>query len=107
MELIKATEIKLARRGDHILAVVGFDLKGEILALGASVPDALRSLAAEIESRAVTIWVPAAATPYWEDGVLKAACPECGAIHEMSDFERVIALVCDHCGAGVSVDPEA
>jgi hypothetical protein len=29
MELLKATEIKLARRGDHVVAVVGFDLKGE------------------------------------------------------------------------------
>jgi hypothetical protein len=76
-------------------------------ALGASVPDALRKLAAEIESRAVTIWVPVAAKPYQEDGVLKAACPECGGVHEMSDFDRVIAFVCDYCGAGVSVDPEA
>jgi hypothetical protein len=54
----------------------------------------------------VSVWVPAAAKQYVENGVLKAACPECGAIIEMSDFSRVIAFVCDEYGAGVDVDPE-
>jgi hypothetical protein len=73
MELITATEIKLARKGSQILALVGFDLKGEPRASGATVPDALRNLAAEIERRYISIWVPAAAKPYRSEGVLQAA----------------------------------
>ena len=49
---------------------------------------------------------PRPAEQYLEDGVLKAACPECGTVHEMSDFDRANAFVCDECGAGVDVDPE-
>lgn len=104
--MVKAREIRLARKDDQIVAVLGFDLAGSCRAFGANTQDALRNLASEIDQREISVWVPAAAKQYVESGVLKAACPECGAIHEMGDFARVIAFVCDECGAGVDVDPE-
>ena len=106
MELVKVHEIRLARKGEQILAVLGFDLNGDCKAAGATVAEALRNLATEIDRRDITVWVPRPATQYSDGGVLKAACPECGAVHEMGDFARVIAFVCDECGAGVDVDPE-
>jgi hypothetical protein len=106
MELIKAREVRLTRKDEQTIAVLGFDLGGGCRGLGAAVPEALRNLAAEIERRKLSVWVPAPAKQHREDGVLKAACPECGAVHEMGDFARVIAFVCDECGAGVDVDPE-
>ena len=106
MDLINAREVRLTRKDDQIVAVLGFDITGDCRATGATVADALRNLAAEIEKRGISLWVPCPAKQYREDGVLKAACPECGAVHEMGDFERVIAYVCDDCGAGVDVDPE-
>ena len=37
--------------------------------------------------------------------MLKAQCPECGPISDMSELEEVIAYVCDECGRGVDVLP--
>jgi hypothetical protein len=59
---------------------------------GLTVPEALRNLAATIESLDLKVWVPRSAKPYTEDGVEKIACPECGAVHA-SDFDHVIAFV--------------
>jgi endogenous inhibitor of DNA gyrase (YacG/DUF329 family) len=39
--------------------------------------------------------------------VLRVPCPECGAVTEMTEFDAVIALVCDECGAGIDVEQEA
>ena len=39
-----------------------------------------------------------------EGGVLKAACPECGYVSEMSEFASVIAYVCEGCGEGIDVE---
>jgi hypothetical protein len=47
------------------------------------------------------------AKQYREDGVLKAACPECGGVTEFTHFDKVIAFVCDQCGAGVDVGTES
>jgi hypothetical protein len=46
------------------------------------------------------------AKQYRDEGALKAACPECGAVTELTDFAKVMAFVCDHCGAGVDVEGE-
>jgi hypothetical protein len=106
MELLKAKDVRLTRKDEQVIAVLGFDLNGDCRGNGATVSDALRSLASEIERRGTSVWVPVAAKQYREDGILKAACPECGAVHEMSGFAEVIAFVCDECGAGIDVDPE-
>ena len=106
MELVKAKDVRLTRKDEQVIAVLGFDINGDCRGSGGTVPDALRSLAAEIERRGISVWVSSPAKQYIEDGVLKAACPECGAVHEMGDFSRVIAFVCDECGAGVDVGPE-
>jgi hypothetical protein len=107
MELIKAREIRLTRKGEQVVAVLGFDLKADCRAGDASVQEALRNFAAEIDRREISVWVPGAAKQYAEDGVLKASCPECGAVHEMSDFARVIAFVRRvqgrrRCGFGIA-----
>jgi predicted RNA-binding Zn-ribbon protein involved in translation (DUF1610 family) len=80
------------------------DIPGTCRDFGAQ--DALPNLVFEIDRRELSVWVPAAAKGNVENGILKAACPECGAIHEMSEFSRAIAFVCDECGAGVDVGPE-
>jgi hypothetical protein len=61
-------------------------LNSHCKAAGSTAPDALRNLASEIDRRELPLWVHAAAKQYVEDGIAKAACAECGAIHEMSDF---------------------
>jgi hypothetical protein len=81
-----------------------FDIPGTCRDFGTQ--DALRNLVSEIDRRELSVCVPAATKQYVENGVLRAACPECGAIHEMNEFSRVIAFVCDECGAGVDVGPE-
>jgi len=70
---------------------------------GSTLSDALRDLANTLESNDVKVWVPRSAKPYTEGGVQKIACPECGAVH-ISDFDHVIAYVCDSCGMGVDVE---
>src|SRR5947208_1466712 len=106
MELLRARDIQLMWDGDQICALVGIDLVKGVGGFGSTVPEALRDLASQIErQREIEIWVPQKATQYVEDGVLKSACPECGHVHVMSDYDEVIAYVCDECGAGVDVLP--
>ena len=91
--------------GNKICALAGPDLQEGVAGFGDDVPEALIDLASRIRSEDTTIWVPRPARQFIEDGTVKCACPECGHISEMSGFERVIAYVCDNCGAGVDVGP--
>jgi hypothetical protein len=36
----------------------------------------------------------------------KPLAQKCGAVTEFTDFAKVMAFVCDHCGAGVDVEDE-
>ena len=83
-ELSKAAKIRLAREGRADRRGTWLDLKGECKAVGATVQDTLRNLASEIDRLETSVWVPAPAQQYVENGVLKAASQEYGAIHEMT-----------------------
>jgi uncharacterized protein (DUF983 family) len=71
------------------------------------VPEALRDLAALLERQDINVWVLRPAKLYHEHGVLKAACPECGTIHEFAKFDNLTVLVCDECGEGVDIEDES
>ena len=103
MDLLRVRRIQLLWNTNQICARLGLGDRDYPAGFGETVPEALRNLANAIESRDLKVWVPRAAKPYTEDGVQKIACPECGAIHA-SDFDHVIAFVCDECGAGVDVE---
>jgi hypothetical protein len=103
MELLRVRQIQLLWKADQICARLGLGDRDYPAGFGATVPEALRNLAASIESHDVKVWVPRSAKPYKEDDVEKIACPECGAVHA-SDFDHVIAFVCNECGAGVDVE---
>ncbi len=107
MEIVRAQMVRLRREGDQVCALIGLDLVAGLAGYGFTPQDALRDLADQIEERAheVTVWVPRPAVQYRENTVssLKAACPECGSVKEFSHFDRVIAYVCDACGAGNDV----
>jgi hypothetical protein len=51
MELIKAQEIRLARRDDQIVAALDLDLGGSCGRSASTPQDALRNLASEIDHR--------------------------------------------------------
>jgi hypothetical protein len=106
MELVRENLIRLTWRGDRICAMLGIEFHDGRAGFGMTVPEALRNLAATIEEQAITVWVRRPATQYREQGVLKAACPECGAVKEFTEFATVIAFVCDECGAAVDVERE-
>lgn len=95
--------IQLTRTGNEIRARVGLHNPGYPAGYGETLSAALRDLANRLEAPGTNIWVPAPARPYCEDGVEKIACPECGAI-KVSDFDHVIAFVCDACGSGIDVE---
>ena len=54
MELIKR-EIRLARKNDLVVAVLGFDLNESCRASGATAQDDLRNLACEIDLREISV----------------------------------------------------
>jgi hypothetical protein len=105
MRVIRTGEIRLLWDGNKICALAGSDLQEGVAGFGDDVPEALIDLANRIRSEETTIWVPQSAKQFFEDGVLKCACPECGHIKEMSGFDEVIAYICNNCGAGVDVGP--
>jgi hypothetical protein len=107
LRLIRTREIELFWDGDKICALAGADLQEGVGGYGDDVPAALTDLVSRIRSEETTTWVPRPAKQFREDGVLKCACPECGHITEMSEFDRVIAYVCEGCGSGVDVEPIA
>jgi hypothetical protein len=98
--------IQLTRNGDRICARLGFHNIDYPMGYGSTLAEALRDLANMLDKLELKVWVPKPAKPYREDGVLKVACPECGAIKE-SDFEQVIAFVCDSCGLGIDVENDS
>jgi hypothetical protein len=97
MELLRVRQIQLFWNRDGICARLGLGDREYPAGFGATVPEALRNLANAIAQRDIKVWDPRAAKPYTENGVQNIACPECGAIHA-SDFDHVIAFVCDECG---------
>ena len=105
MELLRVHQIQLMWKANRICARLGYGDKNWPAGDGSTVPEALRNLADVIEGLDLKVWVPKSAKPYLEDGVLKVTCPECGAVHA-SDFEHVIAFVCDQCGLGVDVEED-
>jgi hypothetical protein len=106
MRLIRTREIQLLWDGDRICALAGPDLQEGAAGFGETVPEALADLVKTIQADSdTTIWVPHPAKQFREGGVLKAQCPECGHIKKMSEFDAVIAYVCDACGSGVNVQP--
>jgi hypothetical protein len=107
MELVRENLIRLTWKEERICAMLGIQHHQGRAGYGATVPEALRDLAANIENQDITVWVRRPAKPLREDGMLKAACPECGEITEFTDFAEVIAFVCDECGAGVDVERAA
>ena len=105
LRLIRAREIRLMWDRDKIRAMAGPNLQEGVGGFGDDVPAALADLVQRIRSEDTTIWVPHPAKQFREGGVLKCACPECGHISIMSEFDEVIAYVCDECGNGVDVAP--
>jgi hypothetical protein len=103
--LIRTREIKLTWDGDKVCALAGIDLQAGVGGFGNDAAEALADLVHNLRSEDTTIWVPRPAKQFVEDGILKCACPECGYISEMGEFEKVIAYVCDQCGNGVEVEP--
>ena len=87
-------------------AMLGIEFHPDHAGFGETVPQAPRDLAAKIEKRDITVWVRRPAKQYREEGVRKAACPECGAVTEFTEFAEMMAFVCDQCGAGVDVEGE-
>jgi len=73
MELVKTKDVRLTRTGERIIAVLGFDISGDCRGHGATVSEALRNLAAEIERCEISVWVSSPAKQYIGGGVLKAA----------------------------------
>ena len=106
MELVRENLIRLTWKDDRICAMLGIEFHPDHAGFGETVPQAPRDLAAKIEKRDITVWVRRPAKQYREEGVRKAACPECGAVTEFTEFAKVMAFVCDHCGAGVDVEGE-
>jgi hypothetical protein len=104
MRLIRTHEIRLKWDGERATAFIQ-DPEGNLEGYGADVPAALEDLLRRIRAEGVKVWAPAWATQYRDGGRLKAVCPECGYVSEMSDFASVIAYVCEGCGEGVSVEP--
>lgn len=103
MELVRVHQIQLLRRADRICARLGYSDKDYPAGFGITLPQALRDLADTLEQLDFQVWVPRPAKPYNEDGTQKIACPKCDAVHA-SDFDHVIAFVCDECGAEVDVE---
>jgi hypothetical protein len=106
MELVRENLIRVTWKHDRICAMLGIEFHPDHAGIGETVPQALRDLAAKIEKQDITVWVRRPAKQYRDEGALKAACPECGAVTEFTDFAKVMAFVCDHCGAGVDVEDE-
>jgi len=103
MELLRAQMVQLTWKEERVCAKLGFFEKDYPAGYGSNAAEALRDLARAIEESGAKVWVPQSAKPYIEDGVQKVRCPECGDVH-VSDFDQVLAYVCDACGAGVDVE---
>ena len=65
---------------------------GDLCGTGENLAAALRDLADRLDRSETTLWVPVAATPYREDGGLRAACPECGAVKTFPTFDNSAGL---------------
>jgi hypothetical protein len=105
MELLGVHQLQLMWKADGICARLGCGDRNLPAGHGSTLPEALRDLANVLDSVDLKVWVPKSAKPYVEDGACKVTCPECGAVHT-SDFEHVIAFVCNNCGLGVDVENE-
>jgi hypothetical protein len=103
MEILRANQVQLLWRDGRICARVGFFATDAPAGVGDTLPEALRELAAALETSTVTVWVPQPAKVVVEDGQQKLTCPECGATH-VSGMDKVLAFVCDNCGSGVDVE---
>jgi hypothetical protein len=105
MDILRTRQIRLLVDGNQICALVGNDLVAGVGGFGSTVQEALRDLANQIDlnSDELKLWVPRPARQYLENGILKAACPECGAIKEFPELDRVIASVCSEGGASNDV----
>ena len=104
MRLIRTHEIQLKSDGERVMAFIQ-DAEGNLAGFGEDVPAALEDLVQWIRREGAKVWAPAWAKQYREGETLKAVCPECGYITEMSEFASVIAYICGGCGEGISVEP--
>jgi hypothetical protein len=73
--------------------MLGIEFHQDRAGFGETAPEALLDLAAKIEKQDITVWVRRPAKPYLDEDALKAACPECGAVMEFTDFAKVTAFV--------------
>jgi hypothetical protein len=103
MEILRTSQIQLLWKDGRICARAGFFAKGAPAGVGDTLPEALRALAAALETAPITVWIPRPAKAVIEDGHQKLTCPECGAEH-LSGMDKVLAFVCDECGHGVEVE---